>query len=359
MTVKLTSNFLSNARGITFLDTTGITWGFNSTTNALTAAISGSGLAPGSVTNTDLANMNASTIKGNNTGAAAAPVDLTAAQVKTLLSLNLVENTALSTWAGSSNIVTLGTVTTGVWNGTAIASGNIAATLTGKTYNGLTLTAASVGFSIQGGTTPETLTVNANATVSGTNTGDQTLPTGATPTGSLGLTAVAGSAATFMRSDAAPALNQAISPTWTGSHTFSPTGGATVFNGAATVNGSTASLSLLNLNTTATGSSVFLTFEQSGAATGFVGNSGGANQLVTGSALGDLVIRAQSKNILFNADGGSTIHLGIGATGAISFGALATATTAPAAGGAGALPATPKGYATFTINGTAQKIAYY
>jgi hypothetical protein len=41
-------------------------------------------------------------------------------EVKTDLSLNNVENTALSTWAGSSSIITLGTVTTGTWNGTAI-----------------------------------------------------------------------------------------------------------------------------------------------------------------------------------------------------------------------------------------------
>lgn len=34
-------------------------------------------------------------------------------------------------------------------------------------------------------------------------------------------------------------------------------------------------------------------------------------------------------------------------------------TTAPAAGGAGALPATPLGYLSVLINGTARKIAYY
>ncbi len=36
-----------------------------------------------------------------------------------------VENTALSTWAGTSNITTLGTIVTGVWNGTAITSAYI------------------------------------------------------------------------------------------------------------------------------------------------------------------------------------------------------------------------------------------
>jgi len=46
--------------------------------------------------------------------------------VKTNLSLNNVENTALSTWGGSTNLITLGTITTGTWNGTAIANANLA-----------------------------------------------------------------------------------------------------------------------------------------------------------------------------------------------------------------------------------------
>ena len=44
----------------------------------------------------------------------------TYAELKSDLSLNNVENTALSTFAGTSNITTLGTITTGTWNGTAI-----------------------------------------------------------------------------------------------------------------------------------------------------------------------------------------------------------------------------------------------
>lgn len=45
----------------------------------------------------------------------------------------------------------------------------------------------------------------------------------ANPTGTIGLTAVNGVATTAPRSDSAPALSQAISPTWTGVHTFSTT----------------------------------------------------------------------------------------------------------------------------------------
>ncbi|HBB56589.1 TPA: hypothetical protein DCZ57_00960 [Patescibacteria group bacterium] len=44
----------------------------------------------------------------------------TTANLKTTLALNNVENTALSTWAGTSNITTLGTIGTGVWNATTI-----------------------------------------------------------------------------------------------------------------------------------------------------------------------------------------------------------------------------------------------
>lgn len=44
------------------------------------------------------------------------------AAFKTSLSLNLVENTALSTWAGTTNITTLGTIATGTWNATAITA---------------------------------------------------------------------------------------------------------------------------------------------------------------------------------------------------------------------------------------------
>ena len=39
---------------------------------------------------------------------------------KSQVGLGSVENTALSTWTGSTNITTLGTIATGVWNGTAI-----------------------------------------------------------------------------------------------------------------------------------------------------------------------------------------------------------------------------------------------
>ena len=47
--------------------------------------------------------------------------------------LGSVENTALSTWAGSTNLTTLGTVATGTWQGTAIADSYVASA---STWNG-------------------------------------------------------------------------------------------------------------------------------------------------------------------------------------------------------------------------------
>lgn len=45
----------------------------------------------------------------------------------------------------------------------------------------------------------------------------------ANPTGTVGLVAVNGSSTDYMRADGAPALSQAIVPTWSGRHTFSVT----------------------------------------------------------------------------------------------------------------------------------------
>jgi hypothetical protein len=50
------------------------------------------------------------------------------------------------------------------------------------------------------------------------------VPVSANPSAKVGLSAVNGVAATFMTSDSAPQLDVSISPTWTGIHTFQPSG---------------------------------------------------------------------------------------------------------------------------------------
>lgn len=101
----------------------------NIVSGSLTGDVTTSGLAAtiaaNSVTYAKFQQVGANSILGNNTGSAANAIELTAAQVKTFLSLNNVENTALSTWAGSTNLTTLGTIATGVWNGTAVNAGFI------------------------------------------------------------------------------------------------------------------------------------------------------------------------------------------------------------------------------------------
>jgi trimeric autotransporter adhesin len=78
----------------------------------------------------------------------------------------VVDTSYLGAWAGSSNITTVGTIATGTWNATAIADGKIASALTGKTYNGLTVTSTTGALTIAAG---KTLTANNTLTLSGTD----------------------------------------------------------------------------------------------------------------------------------------------------------------------------------------------
>jgi len=58
---------------------------------------------------------------GRNTAGAGLIEELNAATAKAILALNNVENVALSTWTGSTNINTLGTITQGTWSGSTIS----------------------------------------------------------------------------------------------------------------------------------------------------------------------------------------------------------------------------------------------
>ena len=73
--------------------------------------------------------------------------DETLTLTKAMVGLGNVDNTALSTWSGSSYITTLGTITSGTWNGSAIANSylaNSSITLAGRSV--------SLGGSISKGT---------------------------------------------------------------------------------------------------------------------------------------------------------------------------------------------------------------
>lgn len=83
------------------------------------------------------------------------------------------------------------------------------------------------------GTSGQVLTSNGPGVAPTFQAGGGSGCTLANPTAVIGLTAVNGVAATCMRSDAAPALDQGITPTWTGAHTFSATATGTLATGGS------------------------------------------------------------------------------------------------------------------------------
>lgn len=153
------------------------------------------GLATASLITTPTA-----TIIGRSTAGTGALESLTAAQTKTLLSLNNVENTALSTWAGSTAITTLGTIATGSWNGTLIAGqyGGTGVANTGKTVtlggNLTTSGAFALILTLSGSTnvtlpTSGTLLTSAGAVTSLSGTANQITASAATGAVTLSLPA--------------------------------------------------------------------------------------------------------------------------------------------------------------------------
>lgn len=108
--------------------------------------------------------------------------------------------------AGLSGAQFLGALTTGIIKNTT-TTGVVSIAAAGTDYQApISLTTTGTGAS----------TFISNVL----NIPTPSLASGANPTATLGLSAVNGSAGTFMRSDAAPALSQSIVPTWTGYHTF-------------------------------------------------------------------------------------------------------------------------------------------
>ena len=126
------------------------TW--NAKQNALTFGIADTNsvvIDSASVANNDYAKFTASGLEGR-----------TASETKTDLSLDNVENTALSTWTGSTNVTTLGTVATGTWEGTAVAVDQGGTGQTSYT-NGQLLIGNTTGNTL----TKATLTAGSNITI--------------------------------------------------------------------------------------------------------------------------------------------------------------------------------------------------
>lgn len=117
-----------------------------------------------------------------------------------------------ATYVGQTSITTLGTVATGTWNATVIADGKIASALTGKTYNGLTITSSTGTLTIAAA---KVLTVSNTLTFTGTDgssvnfgTGGTVLYTASTIPLTVGTTTIASGTTTRILYDNAGVLGE-------------------------------------------------------------------------------------------------------------------------------------------------------
>jgi len=147
---------------------------------------------------------------------------------RTSIGLGNVENTAVSTWAGSTNITTLGTIATGTWSGTAIAlnKGGTGATTQAGAANAVlpSQTSASGKYLTSDGTNVSWGTVSS---YSAPTLGSTSIASGATVTTIAGLTlSNATLTGTLTAGSATGTSGQVLSSTGSGVQWITPAGGA-------------------------------------------------------------------------------------------------------------------------------------
>lgn len=231
-----------------------------------------------------------------------------------------------SGYVGQASITTLGTVTTGTWNATtiAISHGGTGQTTAANAFIALSPLTTEGDIIYENATpAPARLAIGANNTALVSNgtlpgwaaivnsiaAGTNISVSGATgavtvtcslashnPTATIGLSAVNGSAATWMTSDSAPPLSQAIVPTWTGIHTFTANPVVTATSGnlaGVTLQG--------NGNTAAAGFIV----EQAAASQAILNQLASANMLFQMASVTAITI-GTSRNVLVAAAASGT-----------------------------------------------------
>lgn len=238
--------------------------------------------------------------------------------------------------------------------GVAITSLTGDATAAGPGATALTL--ATVNANV-GSFTNANITVNAKGLVTAAASGSSS-GSSANPSATIGLTAVNGSASTFMTSDSAPPLSQAIVPTWTGAHLWTPgsanttpikvtgysvTGSSAtpVIDIAGTWNTSNNATAIkLNITNTASGNPSYLLDLQVGGVSKFYADKSGNVQLVgtisQGTWGGTAIDVAHGGTGLASGTSGGVPYYS-GSTTIASSGAL-TVNRLVLGGGAGAAP---------------------
>lgn len=168
--VATPTDVTADGGGITLKGATDKTWNWASSTSSWTSS-----------ENIDLASGKVLKINGvqvlsatTYTGKAASADDLTGGTTGSLPYQNAAGDTIfLAPNTGTKQFLTM-TSSSPSWAG--IVNGDVPTALSGKTYNGLSLTANATGFSVAGGTTSKTLTINNSITIAGTDGTTITLP---------------------------------------------------------------------------------------------------------------------------------------------------------------------------------------
>lgn len=208
MSVELTNNFFRSARGLTFLDSTGVTWSLNDNTNELTATATGHGLLSSvgladtsttaiyTVTNSPLtANGTIDiTLKtqsankvfaGPTTGSAAQPSfrSLIAADIPALAYVTSIGLTSTDFTVSGSPVTGSGNITANLAVQGGLAAGSY-------TYASITVNSKGIVTAVANGTQPVTSIGSSNLTIAGT-TAAPTVNLSATQVTDLGLAATA------------------------------------------------------------------------------------------------------------------------------------------------------------------------
>jgi hypothetical protein len=153
-------------------------------------------------------------------------------------SVSFATGLSLAGAAGSYALTLTGSSTTGQSKGLLVKAGTNSSDISALFQN---QSGASTFFQIDGagsltvgsptGGGKGAGTINATGVYIGGVAVSTTTITSANPSASVGLSAVNGTSTSYMTADSAPVLSQAIAPTWTGAHVFTPAAGV-----AATVN---------------------------------------------------------------------------------------------------------------------------